>query len=99
MVGYELIPLNKVCAVPSNETAFHSRGPQANVVVVVSWDKEEKEGDGVPHARAISQELARLIESTADKAPTDNENHVYSNYGMYRDNLSFVDLIPTSPSE
>lgn len=83
MIAYELIPLNKICSVPSNATSFRSRGPQANIVLLISWDKEEIEGDTVNHARAISQNLVKIIEAAEERTPTENENDVYGNYGMF----------------
>jgi hypothetical protein len=81
-VAYEYIPLKKVCSVSSDATAFRSRGPQPNIVVVVSWEKENQDSPNVDNARSISQELIKIIESTAERQPTQDENEGYMNYGM-----------------
>ena len=87
MVGYEFIPFRKVCQVRPDATAFRSRGPQPNVVIVIAWDKasEGTDGtdgtDGLQHARAHTKELSEIIESTQQSRPAENENEGYGNYG------------------
>ena len=82
MVGYEFISYKKINSVPPDATAFRSRGSQPNVVVVITWDKED-EGD-VDHARMMTQDCVKIIEATAERTLKENENHFYSNYGMYQ---------------
>ncbi|KAF8508227.1 hypothetical protein JB92DRAFT_2832474 [Gautieria morchelliformis] len=79
MVGYEFIPLKKVCSVPPDATAFRSRGPQPNIVLLISWDQEE-EGEDVHHARAFAQELGKIIDATQERQLQEHENYEYSNY-------------------
>ena len=81
MVGYEFIPFKKVCVVPPDATAFRSRGPQPNVVIVITWDKESEGMDGLQHARGYTKELSKIIESTEQSRPQENENEGYGNYG------------------
>jgi hypothetical protein len=83
VVGYEFMPLKKVCSVSPNATAFRSRGPQANIVILIAWDKEDEEDSGVHHARAFSQELTKIVDATEERQPKEHENHEYGNYGMY----------------
>ena len=66
MIGYELIPLQKICSDPLDATSFHSCGSQANIVMLISWDEEKEPGDGVPHGRVITQELVKIIEAAED---------------------------------
>lgn len=80
MVGYELFPLKKVCSIPADATAFRSRGPQANIVVVVMWDNEEEGGTDVEFARETSRELRKIIEDAAVTEVAENENYYYGNY-------------------
>ena len=78
---YEFFPLGEVCAIPPDATAFRSRGPQGNVVCLVSWDKED-EGVDVQHARSFTKELAGIVESAAQSVPKEFENEYYGNYGV-----------------
>ena len=87
LLVYELIPLKKINSVAPDATAFRSRGPQANIVMVVGWDKEED--NDVDHARAMTQEFTKIIEATAERTPTENENSFYGNYGMYQGRCNF----------
>jgi hypothetical protein len=81
MVGYEFFPLKKVCAVPPDATAFRSRGPQPNVMMMIAWDKEQEEEGGLQHARGFAKDLAKIIESTEERPPKESENDGYGNYG------------------
>jgi hypothetical protein len=81
MVGYEFIPLQKVCSVSPDATGFRSRGPQPNIVMVISWDQEE-EGEDVQHARGFAQELVKVIDATQERQLQEHENYEYGNYGV-----------------
>jgi len=81
MIGYEFLPLQKVCSVPADATAFRSRGPQPNIVISISWDNEEEGGADVEYARKIARELKKIIEDTATKTLAEDENEYYANYG------------------
>jgi len=81
MVGYEYFPLRKVRAVAPDATAFRSRGPQVNVAQVISWDKDGEEG--LQYARKHGKDIIKLIESTEEWQPKEDENDVYGNYGMF----------------
>ncbi|KAF8592488.1 FAD-binding domain-containing protein [Ramaria rubella] len=80
LVGYEFMPLGKICAVPADAMAYRSRGPQPNVALLVFWDKEEQDGSGLQHARGFCKELAKVIEATEERQPYENENEGYGNY-------------------
>ena len=75
-------PPKKIKSVAPDATAFRSRGPQANVVMIVTWDEEDECND-ISHARAMTQDFVNIIEATAEKTPTENENHFCGNLGMY----------------
>lgn len=79
---YEFFQLNKLCTVHPEATAFRSRGPQVNIAFIISWDTGDKDPNGVDNARAISQELTKVVDSTAVRQPTVGENEGYMNYGM-----------------
>ncbi|TDL18747.1 FAD-binding domain-containing protein [Rickenella mellea] len=68
--------LGKVLSVPSDATAFRSRGPQHNVVISVAWKdmSEEKAVLG----RKITHELAEIFTSV-EEVPPEHENHGYGN--------------------
>ncbi|KAF8592463.1 FAD-binding domain-containing protein [Ramaria rubella] len=83
LVGYEFMPLGKICAVPADAMAYRSRGPQPNVTLLVFWDKEEQEGGSLQYARGFCKELAKIIEATGEWQPHKNENKGYANYSMW----------------
>jgi hypothetical protein len=82
-VSYELIPNEVTRSVPADATAFRSRGPQPNAVIVIIWDKEKVDGESYPTVRAYAKEIAKIIESTEEKKPEEYENDGYANYGMF----------------
>lgn len=74
----DFVPLRKVLSVPSDATAFRSRGPQHNVVVKVAW-KDITEDKAVL-GRKITHELADIFTSVED-VPLEHENYGYGNLG------------------
>ncbi|GJJ09866.1 hypothetical protein Clacol_004090 [Clathrus columnatus] len=80
LVNYELLPHHKICQVPSDATAYRSRGPQPNVLVMISWDQEEKDQADVKHARTFSREIAAIVNASAERELKENENQGYGNY-------------------
>jgi len=84
MVGYEFIPLKKVCAVRQDATAFHNRGPYPNVLLVISWDKEEEAGRDLGYARKCAKEIVKIVDGTEEGRPKEHENKGYANYGGSR---------------
>ncbi|GJJ07844.1 hypothetical protein Clacol_002049 [Clathrus columnatus] len=60
--------------------------PQANVLIFVAWDEEEK-GVNVKHARSVSRELIAMIDGAADRELKEYENKGYGNY----DNLKLCE--------
>jgi hypothetical protein len=83
VVGWELIPNEVTRSVPAGATAFRSRGPQPNVVIGLIWDKEVVEGECLPTIRAYAKELAKIVESTEERKPKEDENDGYANYGIF----------------
>jgi len=81
MIGYEYLPLKKVCSVPAGATAFRSRGLQPNVIICIPWDNVEEGGADVEYARKIARGFKKIIEDTATKSLTEDENEYYVNYG------------------
>ena len=74
---FELIPTNKVLAVPNNATAY-IRGSRINVGVIASWpDKDASKLDAV---RSATAELGRIIIEGEKNIP-ESENTGYGNYG------------------
>lgn len=58
MVGFELAPRDKVRAVPTDQMAFAGRANKAyNVVIVISWDNEERDQEAKRICYAISSFL------------------------------------------
>ena len=82
LLGYEIFPLKKLCAVGADATAFRSRGPQPNILIMINWAEDERNTTGVDDARAISDQLIQIVQSTAEKQPTESENEGYVNYRM-----------------
>ena len=80
MLGYEIFPLKKLCAVGADATAFRSRGPQQNILIMINWAEDERNTTGVDDARVISEQLIKIVQSTAEKQPTESENEGYVNY-------------------
>ncbi|GJJ09902.1 hypothetical protein Clacol_004126 [Clathrus columnatus] len=78
---YELLPNHNICKISPDATAYRSRGPQANVLVMASWDEEEDVKDvDVKHARAFSREITGIINASAEREPKEYENQGYGNY-------------------
>jgi hypothetical protein len=76
---FEYFPLDKIQAVASDATAFRSRGPQANVLILSHWTGKNDEVR-FAHAKKISQVLGGIV-SGAEVEPKENENAGYGNYG------------------
>jgi hypothetical protein len=74
---FELIPTNKVLAVPNYATA-HIRGPRVNVGVMASWP--DKDANKPEAARRATDELARIV-IEGEKIIPKSENTGYGNYG------------------
>ena len=82
LVVYEMFSLKKVCTVGADAMAFRSRGPQPNILTLINWAEDERNTTGVDDARAISDQLIKIVQSTAEKQPTESENEGYLNYRM-----------------
>jgi len=86
---FEYFALRKVRSVPSDATAFCSRGPQCNVVFFGSWENDtpelSKKGKEAAHA------LTSLV-MAVEKPPKPDENKGYSNY----DDVALADIDPTA---
>ncbi|KAI4602290.1 hypothetical protein KJ359_009530 [Pestalotiopsis sp. 9143b] len=55
MVGFELTPHDKVRSVPTSHTAFAGReGAAYNVIIVISWDSEERDEEAKSICAAIA---------------------------------------------
>jgi len=50
------------------------------VVLVISWDKQKDQSVGLQYARDSAKELVKIIESTAERQPKEDENEIYGNY-------------------
>ncbi|GJJ09904.1 hypothetical protein Clacol_004128 [Clathrus columnatus] len=79
-INYELLPTQNICKVPADAMAYRSRGPQANVLVVVTWDIEEQDQADVKHARAFSREITGIVNASAERGLAEYENSGYGNY-------------------
>jgi FAD/FMN-containing dehydrogenase len=77
-VVFEYFPLDKIQAVASDATAFRSRGPQSNVLILPIWTgKNDKVR--FAHAKKMSEVLGGIV-SGAEVEPKENENSGYGNY-------------------
>jgi len=79
---FELIPTNKVLAVPNHATA-HIRGPRVNVGVMASWPA--KDANKLDVARSATEELGRIV-IEGEKIIPKSENTGYGNYGERQEN-------------
>ena len=76
--GYEFFPLDKMNEVPPEATAFPSRGPVSNLLILASWegrrpDLEKKAGLG-------TAEIKKIAEKSIKYSMKPGENTGYSNY-------------------
>ena len=49
---------------------------------MINWAEDEHNTTSVDDARAISEQLIKIDQSTAEKQPTESENEGYVNYRM-----------------
>jgi hypothetical protein len=78
-VMFEYFPLDKIQSVASDATAFRSRGPQANVLIISIWTGKNDEVR-FAHAKKVSQVLGGIV-SGVEVEPKENENAGYGNHG------------------
>jgi len=90
---FELIPTNKVVAVPNNATA-HIRGSRVNVAIFASWP--DRDANKLDAARSATAELSRIV-IEGEKIIPDSENTGYGNYGERFENTQ-VDIPCTHKS-
>jgi len=81
MIGYEYLPLKKVCSVLADATAFCSHGLQPNIVICISWDNVEEGGADIEYVHKITHGFKKIVEDTATKCLAKDENEYYANYG------------------
>jgi hypothetical protein len=78
-VIFEYFPLDKIRTVASDATAFRSRGPQSNVLILSHWTGKNDEVR-FAHAKKIIQVLGGIV-SSAEVEPKEDENAGYGNLG------------------